>query len=110
MSRQTAAEYIAQLPESRRTILNHLRNLVLDMLPRAVETMRYKMPTYEMEEPVCAIASQKRYVSLYFTDTAIIKRQKSRLAGLNPGKSCIRFTILTEDTLDIIKAMLREIK
>ena len=110
MTSQTVASYIAKLPVSRRTILNPLRNLILSMLPDAVETMRYKMPTYELEDPVCAIASQKHYVSVYFMDTAIIERHRSQLAGLNPGKSCIRLTSLTGDRLDVIRSMLREIK
>jgi len=43
-------------------------------------------------------------------DTAIIERHKRQLAGLNPGKSCIRFTPLNGFRLNVIKSMLRQMK
>jgi uncharacterized protein YdhG (YjbR/CyaY superfamily) len=58
--------YIEGLEPGRRVALSELRSVVLETVPDAVETMRYRMPTYELEGGVlCSIASQKHYMSLY---------------------------------------------
>ncbi|MFC1950926.1 hypothetical protein ACFLXN_00775 [Chloroflexota bacterium] len=48
MSSQTADDYIEAFSEKSKTILNDLRHLILSTLPNAVETMRHRMPTYEI--------------------------------------------------------------
>lgn len=100
--------YLLDLEPGRRAALSELRSLVLETVPDAVETMRYRMPTYELEGRVlCAIASQKRYMSLYMA-TELVERHRDELADLNVGKSCIRFTKLERLPLDIVRTILRE--
>ena len=38
-------EYLGTLDSERRTALAQLRSLILETVPHAVESMRYKMPT-----------------------------------------------------------------
>jgi uncharacterized protein YdhG (YjbR/CyaY superfamily) len=96
------------LDPERRAALTELRSLILEAAPDLVETMKYRMPTYEYNEGMfCAFASQKHYMSLYM-DTEIVAKHKEDLAGLNLGKSCIRFRKLEQLPLDTIKVMLHE--
>jgi uncharacterized protein YdhG (YjbR/CyaY superfamily) len=97
----------AQSPE-RRTALEKLRRLVLDTVPDAVETIKYRMPTYDYAgEMLCAFASQKHHMSLYM-DTQVVDKHRSQLQGLDIGKSCIRFKRLEALPLDEIELMLKE--
>jgi uncharacterized protein YdhG (YjbR/CyaY superfamily) len=81
---------------------------VLETVPHAVETMRYRMPTYDYRDHMlCAFASQKRYMSLYM-DTDIVDKHRADLAHLDLGKSCIRFRRLDQLPLDTIELMLEE--
>jgi uncharacterized protein YdhG (YjbR/CyaY superfamily) len=100
--------YLRGLEPERQAALSELRSLVLETVPDAVETMRYRMPTYELEGGVlCSIASQKHYMSLYM-DVELVEKHREELAGLNVGKSCIRFTRLERLPLNTVRTVLRE--
>ena len=101
-------EYLAGLDPDRREALSALRTIVLDEVPGAVETMRYRMPTYEYEGGVlCAFASQKQYMSLYM-EPDLVEQHRAALDGLSVGKSCIRFRRLDKLPLETVRTMLRE--
>ncbi len=100
--------YLAGLSEERRAALETLRGLVRVLAPEAIESMRYRMPTYDYRgELLCAFASQKHYLSLYL-DTDLVEKHRSELAGLNVGKSCIRFKRLEQLPLNTVAAILQE--
>lgn len=100
-------DYLRNLEPARKTALGRVRQLVLDTVPGITETMKYRMPTYELNEVVCAFASQKNYMSLYM-DTGLVEQHKEALQHLNCGKSCIRFRRLDELPLETIKQILKE--
>lgn len=100
--------YIGGLEPGRRAALSELRSVILETVPDAVETMRYRMPTYQLEGGVlCSVASQKHYISLYM-DTELVEKHREELAGLSVGKSCIRFKSLEKLPLDTVRTILRE--
>jgi uncharacterized protein YdhG (YjbR/CyaY superfamily) len=101
-------EYLKNLDPERRAALTEIRSLVFKTLPDVVETMQYRMPTYECEdEMVCAFASQKHYMSLYM-DTGLVEEHKEALADLDVGKSCIRFKRIEQLPLDTVRVILNE--
>jgi uncharacterized protein YdhG (YjbR/CyaY superfamily) len=100
--------YLSGLPPDRRGALTVLRSLVQEMAPEAEETMRYGMPTYEQDGAVlCSFASQKHYMSLYM-DVGLVQKHRDELAGLDVGKSCIRFRRLEQLPLDTVRSILDE--
>jgi uncharacterized protein YdhG (YjbR/CyaY superfamily) len=100
--------YIQTLGSERRSAMEKLRALVLKVVPDAVETMEYRMPTYDYaDEMLCAFASQKHYMSLYM-DTEVVEKHRERLQGLDIGKSCIRFKRLEALPLEEVELMLKE--
>ncbi len=102
-------EYLKNLPEERRIVLSGLRKIIKETAPHVVETMQYKMPTYILnDEFLCALASQKHYISLY-TDVDIVNKYRDRLSHLNIGKSCIRFKKADELPLDTVKNILSDV-
>ena len=108
MRSQEVDAYLSGLDPDRREALSELRELVLDEVPDAVETMKYRMPTYEYQDGVlCAFASQKQYMSLYM-DSGLVEQHRADLDGLSVGKSCIRFRRLDKLPLGTFRAMLRE--
>ena len=108
MTSQGVEEYLAGLDPDRRDALSALRTIVLDEASGAVETMRYRMPTYEYRGGMlCAFASQKQYMSLYM-EPDIVEQHRVDLEGLNVGKSCIRFRRLDRLPLETVRTMLRE--
>jgi uncharacterized protein YdhG (YjbR/CyaY superfamily) len=109
MAQRTAQvdAYLSHLVPDRRAALERIRSLIFDTLPDVEETMKYRMPTYELGDVVCAVASQKHYMSLYMDTTQVAEHQQE-LKHLDCGKSCIRFKRFEDLPLDTIKRMLEE--
>jgi uncharacterized protein YdhG (YjbR/CyaY superfamily) len=99
--------YLAGLPAGRKQALDTLRALILERAPQATESMRYRMPTYDDGRVICAMASQKHYMSLYL-DTEMVEKYSAALAHLNVGKSCVRFRKLEDLPLNVICQILDE--
>jgi len=101
-------QYLAKLNPERREALSLLRSLILHTAPDAVESMKYKMPTYLYGEAVlCAFASQKHYMSLYVEPRTLDSRREE-LRHLNLGKSCVRFKHIDQLPLEIVRTILAE--
>ncbi len=119
----TVEEYVQELAPDRREDIQAVRELVLDNLPPGyVETMNWGMITYEIpldrypktynKQPLmyAALASQKRYMSLYLM--CVYSHQESRIwfeerfkasgKKLDMGKSCVRFRRVEDLPLDLI--------
>jgi len=100
--------YLAGLNENRREALTVLREMILETVPGVQESMRYRMPTYDLGEMgICAMASQKKYISLYL-DPPHVEAHRAEFAGLNVGKSCVRFRRLEQLPLDTVRTILKE--
>jgi uncharacterized protein YdhG (YjbR/CyaY superfamily) len=100
--------YMQSLEPERRAALAEVRTAINEVVPEAVETMKYRMPTFTVGDHIlCAFASQKRYMSLYM-DVSLVDKHREELAGLNLGRSCIRFTKLEKLPLDTVRTILAE--
>ena len=120
---ESVDEYLSELSEDRRSEISTVRATVLKNLPKGyVEEMRWGMISYSVPlerfpdtyngEPLmyAALASQKRYMSLYLTnvygDTEIEKWFQGRYLAsgkkLDMGKSCVRFKTLEDLPLDLV--------
>jgi hypothetical protein len=119
----TVDEYLAQLPEDRRTVVSALRRMVKRYLPKGFEERTnwghicYEVPlaksgpTYN-GQPLCyaAIAAQKNHYALYLTgaymDPGLTRQVQEafKAAGkkLDMGKSCVRFKSLDAIPLDAL--------
>lgn len=119
----TPDEYIAQLPPDRRAAIEAVREVILNRLPDGyVETIAYEMLAYVVPLAVypdtyngqpalyVALASQKRYMSLYLMAVYADEGQRLRFEAawratgkrLDMGKSCVRFARLEDLPLDVV--------
>jgi hypothetical protein len=120
---QTVAEYLEELPQERRRVINALRRVVRANLPAGYREMvgfgmiGYGVPlstypdTYNGHPLAYAgMAAQKHYFSLYlmgiYADEDLRKRFESayRKTGkkLDVGKCCVRFKTVEDLPLDVI--------
>lgn len=115
-------DYLAQLPEERRVILEHIDALVREAAPGLKPAFAYNMPGYGLfkyknykgeliDWPVIAMASQKNYISVYVCATIdgayIAEQHKAALGKVSVGKSCIRFKKLEDVNLDALKKVFK---
>lgn len=85
------ADYFAAIPEKRKTRINELHNLILNLYPDAVVDLKYKMPTYRVGEGWVALANQKHYISLYTCGYHHIEAFRKNNPEIKTGKGCINF-------------------
>ncbi|HUQ69165.1 MAG TPA: DUF1801 domain-containing protein [Planctomycetaceae bacterium] len=104
---KTPAEYLAELPEDRRKAITKLGAMIRQAAPQVTESMNYGMLCYSLGEPVCHLASQKQYLSLY-ADPDVLAEYKPKLGKLNCGKSCLRFKSLDQLPLDVMVELIAE--
>ncbi|MGB1042743.1 MAG: DUF1801 domain-containing protein [Tenacibaculum sp.] len=120
-------EYIAQVPEERQAVLQKLRTIIKDNLPKGFEEgMNYKMIGYYVPHtiypdgyhcnpkdplPFMNVASQKNSINLYHSgiyakkellDWFVAEYPKHCKRKLDMGKSCIRFKKIEEIPFDLI--------
>jgi hypothetical protein len=119
----TVAQYLAGLPEDRRTIVDAVRAVMVTNLPAGmVESTGWGMITYEVPlsevpdtyngQPLmyAALASQKHHLAVYLSGIYASPRLRAwferayRETGLRMdlGKSCVRFRTLDELPLDLV--------
>ncbi len=100
--------YLDSVPEPRRAVVRHLRDLVASTLPLATEMMLYDMPCYVLGEPIVSFKAQKNYFSLYFCVAGVVSEYEQELGKLNCGKGCVRFQKLEDLPEKTIVKMLKE--
>lgn len=120
---KTADEYVASLPEERRSAVKKIRALLKRRMPKGYrEVMGHGMITYSIPlerfsettraQPLlyAALASQKNYLALYLMGAYGSAELRRKLetgfakAGrkLDMGKACIRFRSAEDLPLDVI--------
>lgn len=127
----TVAEYLASLPDDRRTAIEAVRKTILANLDKGyAEGIQYGMigyfvphsvypPGYHCDPkqplPFASIASQKNHIGIYLFciyndagETAeFVKAWKATGKKLDMGKSCIRFKKIEDVALDVIGNTIR---
>ena len=119
----TVEDYLASLPDDRRTALEAVRQTILEHLPEGlVETMAWGMISYVVPlevypdtyngEPLVhtALANQKQHMSVYlhaiYGDEQVREEfeEAYRATGkrYDVGKSCVRFRRLDDLPLDVV--------
>jgi uncharacterized protein YdhG (YjbR/CyaY superfamily) len=103
-------QYLQDVPAARKEALAKLRKLCVEILDDYEENMDYGMPSYKKsgEEVEVAFASQKSYISLYILKKPALDKHRDKLAGLNVGKGCIRYTKPEKIDFDLVRVVLQE--
>lgn len=90
----TVAAFLKTLAPGERAVFTKLRALLKKAHPQVEESMKYRMPTYLVGDyHLGALNKQKQYLCLYLNPAAVDPyRKELKAAGLDCGKSCLRFT------------------
>jgi len=99
--------YINLILNNRIDKFNTLHNLILKHYPNAVVDMKYKMPTYHVDQGWVALANQKNYISLYTCLPEALDVFKKTHPKINTGKGCINFKETNELPLEDIEQVIK---
>jgi uncharacterized protein YdhG (YjbR/CyaY superfamily) len=101
--------YLAAQPDEWRECLVTLRALCRQHLPGYAEEMAYGMPGYRRHDEIeVGFARQAKYLSLYILKQSVLDGHRDRLAGLDVGKSCIRYRRPAQIDWDAVAALLTD--
>jgi uncharacterized protein YdhG (YjbR/CyaY superfamily) len=118
---KTTKEYMANLSDDRRYILEELDKIIIKTAPSLKKKFAYNMPGYgefnyknnrkeQLTWPVISVASQKNYVSIYVCALEggeyVAEKYKDSLGKVSVGKSCIRFKKLDDLNLDTLRKII----
>jgi uncharacterized protein YdhG (YjbR/CyaY superfamily) len=91
---ESVDEYIAAQPEAARRALELVRTAIRKAVPKAEESITYKMPTYKMHgERLIYFAGWKQHYSLYPATKRLIATLKNDLTPYEVVKSTVRFSL-----------------
>lgn len=124
---KTPLEYVESLPEDRKIVIEKIRTIVLENLPKGFEeTMGYGMLGYvvphsiypsgyhcdpKMPLPFLSLASQKNFIAFYhmgiYADEKLLnwfvsEYPKHCKTKLDMGKSCIRFKKMNDIPYELL--------
>ena len=130
----TPEEYINNLPDDRKQVMNTLRKTILDNLPKGFkETISYGMIGYvvphsmypdgyhcdpKLPLPFMSIASQKNFIAIYhmglyanqkLMNWFLQEYPKHCDTKLDIGKSCIRFKKMDQIPFDLIGELSKKV-
>ena len=99
-------EYLKAIPDARAARFSAIRDLIRRQYPDAVESMRYRMPTFEVGEGWVALANQKQYISLYTCSAEHLESFRQLHPEIKTGKGCINFRDRDDIPLDSIVSVI----
>ena len=90
----TVDDYLAQVPAEARAVLEELRSTIKAVLPDAVETISYQMPTFKYRgRAVVGYAAFKQHCSLFPYSARVLTELARELGPFDTsGKGTVRFT------------------
>ena len=86
-------EYLSQVPEEFRTVLEKLRQTIRSAAPEAEEIIRYGMPAYRYHGPLVFFGAFAKHCSFFPGSPTVRAEYVTELAGFKTGKGTVQFTL-----------------
>jgi uncharacterized protein YdhG (YjbR/CyaY superfamily) len=89
---QDVDEYMAQLPDDRRAVMEQLRSTIRSAAPDATEVISYNMPAFRLDGRfLVSYEAFKRHYSLFPWSDAMVEELGEEMKPYAVGKGTIRF-------------------
>jgi uncharacterized protein YdhG (YjbR/CyaY superfamily) len=100
--------YLAKLPSEQRDALEHVRAVVRRLVPEAVETISYGIPTFKLNgRSLLWFAGWKAHCSLYPLTDTFLADHHDELAAYRRTKGSLHFTSAMPLPDPLVDAMVR---
>lgn len=89
---KTIDEYLDGVSDDKRAALEHLRQTIKAVAPRAEECISYQLPTFRLDgKGLVAFGAAAHHCALYPMSSATIAAHQDELKGYSTSKGTIRF-------------------
>lgn len=99
-------QYHDSFPGEVKLILDHLRNVIRQVAPKAVEIISYNIPTFKMNKNLVHYAAYKEHIGFYPTSSPILVF-KEELSKYITSKGAIQFPIDKPLPITLIKKIVK---
>ena len=102
MTNQTIEQYINAYPEDIRDILRKIRQTIRKAAPQAIETLSYRIPTFDLNgRHLVHFAAFRNHIGFFPTSSPIAVFKKE-LAGYKTSKGTVQFPLDKPIPYDLI--------
>jgi uncharacterized protein YdhG (YjbR/CyaY superfamily) len=92
MARPTSPdEYLAALPDDKRSALEQLRRTIRAAAPQAEECISYSLPAFRQNGPLVGYGATAKHCAFYLMSGSTVAAYRDELAGYDTSKGTIRF-------------------
>ena len=100
---QDVDEYMAQLPDDRRAVMEQLRSTIRSAAPDATEAISYNMPAFRLNGRfLVSYEAFKRHYSLFPWSEAMLEELGDEMNQYAVGKGTIRFSVGDPMPLELV--------
>jgi len=85
-------EYLADVPDGDRKALERIRRTIRSAAPEADEVISYGIPLYKLNGHLIGFAAFKKHLSLFVTNSAVLKRFAAELEPFECKGTTIHFS------------------
>ena len=102
-------DYLSQVPEEARAVLEKLRKTIKAAAPDTTETISYQMPTFKYQgRGLVGFAAFKNHCSLFPYSGKVIDSHKEELQSYETSKGTIRFPVDKPLPAALVKRIVKE--
>jgi uncharacterized protein YdhG (YjbR/CyaY superfamily) len=88
----THEDYLAKLPDDKRSALEKLRRAIRSAAPRAEECISYRLPAFRLDGKVLVLfGATAKYCSFFPGSETAVEAHRGDLEGYSTSKGTIRF-------------------
>jgi uncharacterized protein YdhG (YjbR/CyaY superfamily) len=104
----TVEDYLDQLPEGARVVVDEIRRIAAETLPDSTESISYDMPTFSVEgRRIVHIGGWAQHVSLYPSPSG--DDLQADMAPYLSGKGTLKFPLSSPIPYDLIARIIRSL-
>lgn len=86
-------EYLENLPQDQKVVLQKLRSIIKNAAPKAQECISYQIPAYKQNGPVIYFAAFKNHLSIYPVTGRVKEELHEELKPYLAAKASLHFTV-----------------
>jgi len=101
-------DYFNSLDASTRAAFEHIRDLVMEIVPEAGQGTSYGMATLTYhQKPLLAFLAAKHHLSIFPFSSQVVDAVRDRLAAFELSRGTIRFTAATPLPDEVVRDIVR---
>lgn len=101
-------DYLNNLDPPTRAAFEHIRDLVMDLVPEAEQGTSYGMAAFKVgQKPLLAFLAATHHLSIFPFSPQVVDSVRDRLTGFEMSKGTIRFTVTTPLPDDVVGDVIR---